>query len=578
MDASAVRAHLAKILSSGGFSQSERLGRFLRFTVESVLEGRASALKEYVIGVEVYGRGDSYDPKTDAIVRVEAVRLRSKLKRYYESDGRRDTILIEFQKGSYAPTIRVRDAATREAAGNAVADQPFSSIAVLPFANRSSDPESESFSDGLTEELISSLTQFSTLRVVARTSVFQFKGKALDVRDIARRLNADTVLEGSVRKAENRLRIAVQLIDAASGFHLWSETYEREWKDIFAIQDEIGRSVAAALRVKFTAQPDSHTSMDAEAYAYYLKGRHLFNKWTFEDVQKSFTWYERALERDPGFAKAWAASGDSHNILAYWGHSPEVNIPLARKALTRALELDNTLADAHSMLAALHAVHEWKWSDAERRFRHALELAPGSSTTHFMYAIACLIPFRRLKEAAREVTRALELDPLSLGTQLQTGRILYFEQRYEEAIRHFSSILELDSGFREAHWQMGLVYEEQEKYPEAIASFGRALALSSESVSHAGTLGHCYAKWGKRSEAQKILSRLNEDPDSPAILFSKALIHLGLGQGEAALVYLEHLLPARSPLLVRINLDPRFDPVRNEPKFTALLRSIGFID
>ena len=301
LSAESVRTQLRKILSSGTFARSERLARFLKFTVEQILQGNDNNLKEFVIGVEVFDKTEKYDPRMDPIVRVEARRLREKLRHYYATDGREDSLYIDFPTGGYVPVVKTRDAAP---ASSSAAPATENVIAVLPFANRSSAQENDYFSDGLTEELINALTRVEGLSVMAWSSAFQLKGKTRDIRRIAEQLRIRAVLEGSVRRTRVRLRITAQLVDASTGQYLWSETYERPDKDIFAIQDEISSAIVGALRIKLTG-PASRSLItrytgNLEAYHLYLKGRFYWNKRNEEDFYKALGFFEQAIRDRSG--------------------------------------------------------------------------------------------------------------------------------------------------------------------------------------------------------------------------------------------------------------------------------------
>ncbi|MBI3696829.1 MAG: hypothetical protein HY238_18580 [Acidobacteria bacterium] len=339
-----IQAQLSKILASPVFAGSDRMSRFLRFTVERALRGEGDRLKEYLLGVEVFDRRSSYDPRIDPIVRVEARRLRSKLEKYYETEGRGDPVRIDFPKGGYSPVLRERDRAAPAPERR--------TIAVLPFANLSSDPENEYFSDGLTEELIQALTKVEGLRVVAWSSAFQFKGKARDIRQVGRQLSVDTVLEGSVRRADDRLRITAQLVDVSDGRYLWSQIYEREMKDVFAIQDEISRAIADTPRIKLTGALVKPYTVNLEAYNLYLRGRFNWNKRTEEGLRKAIEYFEQALAGDAQYAPAYCGLADCYSMLGQYGLSPPREVmPQAKAAATRALDIDEALAEAHASFA-----------------------------------------------------------------------------------------------------------------------------------------------------------------------------------------------------------------------------------
>ena len=374
LSAESVRTQLRKILSSSTFARSERLARFLTFTVEQTLGGRGENLKEFVIGVEVFDKNEKYDPRMDPIVRVEARRLREKLRKYYETEGHDDALYIDFPTGAYVPLVK-----TREAAGvsKPAATRAENAIAVLPFVNLSSEQENEYFSDGLTEELINALTKVEGLRVVAWSSAFQLKGKARDIRRIAEQLRVRAVLEGSVRRTADRLRITAQLVDTTDGHYLWSETYERAIKDVFSIQDEISSAIVGALRIKLTGSAGrsliTRYTENLQAYHLYLKGRFYWNKRTEEDFYKALGFFEQAIQIDPNYAPAYAGMADSYIMLGEHGSVPALSIMRkARATASRALEIDPSLAEAHVSLGSVAGLYEWNWRESEQHFRRAL--------------------------------------------------------------------------------------------------------------------------------------------------------------------------------------------------------------
>lgn len=561
-DAEAIRAEIARISGSKIFARSERLLDFLRFTVEESLAARGARLKEYVIGVEVYGRPVDYNPKIDSIVRSEAARLRAKLDEYYASEGKANPVRIRYAKGGYIPSFETARHMEHRPA----------TVAVLPFVNTGAAAEDEYFSDGLTDELIGALARLSNLRVIARTSVFEFKGKSIDVREIGQRLGASAIVEGTVRSFQNRVRVTAQLIDVDTGAHLCAERYERELRDIFAIQDELTHALAASLSSELSPRRAGNAP-DPEAHRLYLKGRYYFHRWALEEVRKSISYFEQATVRDPSYAPGWIGLGDSHNILAYWDINAEENFAAAERALLRALELDPQSQEAQTVYAANLAIYRWRWRESEQVFRRLIDRR--HSPAYFLFAIACLTPLGRLQEAALLLRQGLELDPLYLGGQVHLGRVLYLSGEYEEAIAQLESTLELDPRFREAHWQLGLTYEAKCDFEQAMASFGRALALSGDSPGAWGSLGHCCAICGRISEARRYLELLRQFEDQQAALPALALIHLGLGETGEALRCIEQCCSARSSMVLRLTTDPRLAPLRDEPRFVDILTKIG---
>ncbi|MCC6858196.1 MAG: tetratricopeptide repeat protein [Bryobacterales bacterium] len=565
-------SQLGKVLASKHFARSPRLSRFLKFTVEQFLAGQADSLKEYLIGVEVFGRPESFDPRTDAIVRVQAVALRSRLAAYYENEGARDPVGIEYPKGSYVPVIRERTPGPQPAAAETQPD----SIAVLPFVNMSSDPENEYFSDGLTEELISALSNVHGLRVVARTSVFRYKGKPADVRQIGAELNARMVLEGSVRKAGERLRVTAQLVNARDGYETWSRTYRVDMKDLFAVQQEIAGAIAGTLETRERGSAGRGTD-NMEAYHSYLRGRFHLNKWTEEDFRKSAGFFENAIRLDPGMSAAHAGLADALFVLACYGKvDPREVMPRVRAAAQRALELGGSLPEACVSLGAVRAIYDWDWEGAEREFLRAIEFDPGFATAYQWYAVLCLIPQGRFAEAESAARRARELDPLSPPINTSLGLVYFVQGRHDEAIAYFDKALEIDSHFYLAHWWKGIIYLSRSMLPRAIAALRKAGAVPGGDFRDFARFTYREGLIGKRDKARQVLAMLQDlsrrQYVSPVIL---AAVHLVLGEHGAAFERLDEACQQHDSWLVWLRVDRRFDLLRTDPRFGALLARIG---
>jgi serine/threonine-protein kinase len=577
LSADSVRKQLRKILSNRAFARSDRLARFLTFTVEQTLEGRGEDLKEFVIGVEVFDKTEKYDPRMDPIVRVEARRLREKLRKYYETDGLEDPILIEFPTGSYAPLVQTREASsasgpTRSAVENA--------IAVLPFVNLSSEQENEYFSDGLTEELINALTKVEGLRVVAWSSAFQLKGKTRDIRRIAEQLRVRTVLEGSVRRTADRLRITAQLVDAATGQYLWSETYERPVRDIFAIEDEISSSIVGALRIKLTGPAGrsliTRYTENLQAYHLYLKGRFYWNKRKEEDFYKALGFFEQAIEIDRNYAPAYAGMADAYIMLGEYGSVPALSIMRkARMTACRALEIDARLAEAHVSLGTVSALYEWNWAEAEQHFRRAFELNPSYPTAHHWYGYDYLTPLGRLPEALAELERAHHLDPLSLIIATSVGTVYDMMRQHERAREYYDKVLEMEPHFVRAHLSAGRSFLHQNLCAEAIAMFEKARELMPSSPVPLALLAHAYNVSGARAEADRLrqaVERCCRTCCVPSYLQARA--HLSFDH-DRAFEFLEKALEERDPRLPHLGVSPIWDCLRDDPRFAALLARMG---
>lgn len=469
--------------------------------------------------------------------------------------------------------------ATTLAGPPATRTEPPPSIAVLSFSDLSSERDQEYFCAGLSEELISSLTRLQGLRVASRTSSFQYKDRAVDIRTIGAELNVRTVLEGSVRKSGKRLRITVQLTDVGAGFSLWSARYDREMADVFAIQEEIAESIADTLRRTFNIPLEGTATRrqtgDLEAYHAYLRGRYFWNKRTEEDLHKGIRLFREAIERDPRFALAHAGLADSHVLLGIYGAAPPREVmPQAREAAERALELDKTLAEAHTSLACVAAVYDWDWPAAEESFQKAIRLAPGYATAHQWYAVNCLTPQMRFEEAAAELQTALELDPLSLPVSTSLAIRLFYARQYAAAAEQCRRVLEIDPDFTLARFFLGLSQAEEGKPQEAVQEL-RAAASDPRPEMLAG-LAYTYGRYGAKQEARTILEELVERSRkryvSPALI---AQVQVGLGDLGAALEWLERAVEVHATELAWLRVRPFFDRLYEEPGFSELLDRLG---
>ena len=365
MSPEAIRAHLSDVLASAVFAKADRIRRFLRYAVEASLEGRVKQISEYSIAIDVYDRPSGFDPRLDGIVRVEAGRLRSKLREYYETEGKNSSIRIEFPKGSYSPLIKETGGPSLKERRTATSTNGPHALAVLPFADLSPQRDQEYLGDGIAEELMFALSRSQGIRVASQTSAFAFKGKQEDIRRIGEALNVDTIVEGSVRKADLRLRITAQLIDVSTGFHMWSNVYDRELSDVFAIQEDISRSIVAALTDKLLKPasgelPGSSTA-NLSAHTAYLKGRFFWNRQTESGLRLAIREFESAIHEDLRYARAHVGLSDCYRLLEFWGAMPpETAIPKAWQAVADALKVDGSLPEAQAARAVLDAVYGWK--------------------------------------------------------------------------------------------------------------------------------------------------------------------------------------------------------------------------
>ena len=454
------------------------------------------------------------------------------------------------------------------------------SIAVLPFTDLSSERDQEYFCNGMAEELIIALTKIERLQVASRTWAFQFKGKGYDMDEIGRKLKVESVLEGSVRKAGNRLRITAQLINVVDGFHIWSEKYDRNMEDIFAIQDEISLAIVDKLKVKLLGEEKEalvkrHTD-NLGAYNLYLKGRYFWNRRYEGGLQKGLEHFKQAINKDPLYALAYSGIADCYNLLGLYGSlPPKKAYPKAKAAAEKAVETDNKLAEAHASLGFIGMFFDWDWAGAEKEFRQAFDLNPDYATAHEWYALYLAI-IGRFDEALAEVRRAQELDPLSIIISAIVGLIFYLARRYDEAIEQYNKTFEMDPNFSIAHLYQGAAYADKAMWKEAIAAWKKLVTVTEGSPFAVGYLGFGYAMSGQRNEALEMIDRLRELSEEKYVSpFSYSLIYMGLGEKDQTFDYLEKAYEERESFLAFFKVWPFFDSFRPDPRFKALLRKMG---
>jgi TolB-like protein/Tfp pilus assembly protein PilF len=635
-----LRSQVDKILASPGFANAGRLGRFLRFAVEETAAGRSDQLKEYVIGVEVYQRDKSFDPRIDAIVRVEAGRLRARLQRYYDTDGQSDPVVISIPKGTYVPVIVERDGTrippelspagppdtlspapgspprTNNLSGfppflrpqaytkifflllvllgatgvlywNKGLKAPLSaaragnpSIAVLPLENLSADPEQEYFSDGMTDALVTHLAKIRGLRVVSRTSSLPYKKAKKSLAEVARELGVEYVVEGTVLRVRNRVRITAQLIAEPDERHVWAESYERDLRDILSLQGEVARAIAREVRVQLTPQDQAGLAragpVNREAYEAYLKGRH-YQAWrTAEGLKQSVHYFQEAVEKDPSYARAYAGLADSYTYLANQGfQAPLETSPLAKAMARKALEIDDTLAEAHTSLAYIRMVYDWDWPGAESEFRRSIDLDPSYTKAHSLFACYFALQ-KRFDEALVEIRRAVELDPLSIYDNTNLGVHLLMARRFDESIEQFRKTIDLDPASADTHRMFGRTLEQRHMVAEAIAEFQKALVLGGNGPPTLAALAHAYAQAGRTKEVYQVLKQLQSLSNRQYVpSYDLAVVYAALGNKNSAFASLEKACRERDGWLwLWLNVDPRFDDLRPDTWFRVLLSNM----
>ena len=455
------------------------------------------------------------------------------------------------------------------------------SIAVLPFLNLSNDPENEYFCDGLAEELRSALSKVKALHVAARSSSFFFKGKAVDVREVGRVLNVTEVLEGSVMKAGNRLRISLRLVNAATGFQIWSERYDREMCDVLDVQDEITVAVMDALKLTLAGDQmpalfKRHTE-NIVAYELFLKGRFHYSKRTKDDIQLGIAYFQQAIKLDPNFAQAYVGISESYIVMPVYPYlSPQEAMPRAKAAALKALEIDPLLAEAHTVLAHCLATYDWNWRQAERTFKRALALESDNAITHFRYAQNFLLPNARVDEAIREVRQAMQLEPLSLVISAHLGGIYVCARQYQKGLEEALKTNQLEPRFMVGRAYLAYAYCNNAMFEEALK-----VCEASSQNDHARQLfmavaGYSYAKLGRRIEAMKVLQQYKDIAKSQYVAaYLVATVHAALGEADLAFATLEQAFTARDWHLLRLKVDPFMDGLREDPRFADLLQRMG---
>jgi eukaryotic-like serine/threonine-protein kinase len=451
------------------------------------------------------------------------------------------------------------------------------SIAVIPLANLSADPENEYFSDGMTEEIINALAKLPGMQVASRTSSFAFKGKEVDVRQIGEKLGVGTVLEGSVRKAGKRIRITAQLINVENGYHLWSETYDRQLEDVFAIQEEISRAIVEALKLRLGGATDHVVAptKNIEAYNLYLKGRFFFNKFTEPGLQKALELFQLALLEDPAFARAYAGIADVWCNLADDWVAPDDAYPRAKAAAERALQRDPELAEAITSIGKVLCWHEWNFAGAERQLQRAVTLSPNYAEAH--YVLGTALPLvGRLDDAIGAIRRALTLDPLSAAFSEWLSRFLLYAKDYAAAIEQGHRTFELNESSLRARLYIGSGHLAMGDAETALQWYRQAQGMERAVRSYDAYIVRALAPLGRRDEAEEILGRLEEESRQHYIRAEiLAMGYAALGNRDRAFELLERAFQARSAGLIYLHLDPAYEPLRGDARFADLVRRIG---
>jgi TolB-like protein/Flp pilus assembly protein TadD len=590
-----VREQLDRVLRSPGFAHNERLSRFLRFVVERHLEGKDDELKESVIAVEVFGRRPDYNPKQDSIVRTEAGRLRARLGEFYIAEGKNDPLVIELPKGGYTPAFRQLEEAT-QTTGHVTKKRPRNwllgalvglavalgvmgwwrvqtagtsiEIAVLPLENLSHDSTNDYFADGLTEELIHNLSIIEGLAVRSQTSSFAFKGKPRNVHEVGQQLKVDYLLEGSVLRVGDRLRIDAQLIRVRDDVSLWSDKFDKELTDVFAIQDEISRAIVNNLRLNLGGGRRRYET-SLEAYDLYLRARALRilpGSSSPNDFNQAIELLGQAIARDPAFAPAYAALGTAYADQSFqfpFDHPPD-ELQKMRAASEKAVQLDPLLAEAREALAMAYA-RDGQWQQADKSFNRAIDLDRNRSNAYVYYAMWLLRPLGRNDEALKWLRVAEKTDPLSANIHLYVAEILISLGRYDEAAETCLKVVDEGhdmKGQRLARSRLG-----QGRIDEAIQILAHAPGLAGDAQSR-GFLGFAYARSGRRDEAERMAAVSNY-PNEQALIFA------GMGDSDRTLAALDRM-STMGPQRVGVYIHyPELAFLQHDSRLKALRKKVG---
>ena len=454
------------------------------------------------------------------------------------------------------------------------------SLAVLPFTNASGDVNTEYLADGISESLINSLSQLPRLKVIARSSVFTYKGKEIDIQRVANALGVQAIVTGRVVQRGDNLQISVEMVDASDKTLMWGNQYNRKAVDLQAVQEEIAREISERLRFRLTGEEQKrvtkHYTDNPEAYKLYLEGRFYWGKRTDEGLKKSIDYFNRAIKVDPNYALAYTGLANSYSFLGtLYLLSPKEAFARATVVAGRALEIDDQLAEARLSLAIIKFFYEWNWAEGEKECQEAIRLNPNLAQAHYVYAQYFALA-GRFDDAIREARRSQELDPLAGDINTTAGWIYYFARRTDEAMKEYNRVIEIDPNFFRAHRLLGLCYLQKNRPEEAIAEMQKSVALSENSPEEIAYLGYAYAVLGRRDEARKVIEKLNtlanEKYVSPYLM---ALIYTGLDERDQAIGWLEKSYEARSSNMMFLKVDPKFDNIRSDPKFQDIERRVG---
>jgi TolB-like protein len=624
-----VRKHLLEVLQSDAFKGGKRAQDFLQLVVEHALAGRTDNLRERMLGAEMFGRPVDYDTANDAVVRVKASEVRKRLTQYYQNLTNSPTIRIDLQAGSYMPqfyielpetsepppapasevppeialsvppvhasatkhTIRKSTLQRRGLAALGLALLAFAgyfavqqwkrstsayqihSIAILPLQNFSGDPDQEYFADGMTEELTTELGQVAGLRVISRTSTMTYKGTKKTLPEIANELHVDAIVEGSVEREGNMVRITTQLIDSKTDQHIWAHSYDRDMTSVLELQSEVARDIADQIRIQLTpavqARFNRTQHVDPQAVVLYLRGR---QRETIADPRAARDYFEQAVQKDPTYAPAHTALAGVYGWMGSGGWMPYAEAFSRQKAeALKAIELDDSRPEPHLELSAAAMNQSWDWATQKQELQRALDLNPNSAEVVEAYA-NYLMHQGRTEEAVAETKLALQLDPVSSSSFLDATFICYFARKYDLALEYMQQASALDHKPDEGYFPLGVIYVEKGQYDVGI----QELQKIGDQPHALGHIGNAYARAGRIAEARAILPKLIDHIQKTGIgRYEIALVYAGLKDNNDAFEWLEQAYQARDKGLTYLKVDPCLDPLRSDPRFANLEKRVG---
>ena len=576
-----VRSQLERILGSQAFSRSDRMRELLRYVVETAIDGDPTQLKELTLAVDVFGKPMDFDVRLNPIVRVEARRLRARLLEYYSQEGQSDPVVIELPRGGYTPQFHRSASVKTPAPPDSELERHsahYRAIVVLPFVDLSASGGHQRFCDGLTEEVIGALTRVRGLEVVARSSAFQFQGAPRDVREVGLRLGVRMVMEGSVRVERSKVRVNVQLANADNGFHLWSDRYDAEIGETFAVQEEIAAKVADTLR-RQRAERSSHEltkrqSQSSQAFQSYLEGVYHSRQFRDRNLASAIGYFETAIALDPTYAQAYAGLARCYCDLAWLDlRQSAAALPKARETAAKALALDEREAGAaaRAAMGCADCIWDWRFEDGKQQLLLALDDDPGEYFAYQWYAMGYLAPLGRHEDALRVMLQGAERAGNSLVAQNRVGVVHFYAGDYQEAIRQHRRVTEENPDYGQAWFDLGRAHLAIERYDEAHTALSRAVTASGGKSLFLGRLGYCEAMMGDKANARKTITGLVQLRET-SYVSPLALAHafLGLENSEAAFEWLRLALRERTCRLIELDNDPVYDAIRETEEMQRL--------